>query len=525
MGILVTDPQPLSPLAARALARLRKLAVGNGLDSTDVAVIDANEQNFVLTGKMEVSPLCETQSASYPGGIRSKEHRQVAAFAALQEAVAQHQKTFNESPDWAPATAQELKTDEGQGWGLEDAKVTLPEKSATYAATETCPTCGGRKNLTCTQCAGRGTVICTQCQGQGREQCYYCGGRGENPHQPQQTCPTCNGTRYAPCRFCQTRGNLPCPTCQGKRGTPCPSCQSSGVLTQEVTVTCGAETHFTLKAEGLPSGLRRGLDRIGIANLSKGHADITALPPTKEEKELPQKGNRILILNYRAVLPYAEIRMGLGKRKTQIAAIGKRCALVDVPAFLDEPLKPWRDKLHLAAEGKAPLETALEARALKEILSLTLAGKGNVKEVRKLYPFGLSPEIIASLLTDTGRALKKTTLNTRTACAVACVAVCLGLFYKLYTTGLFPWVTMGWGRLASFAGDSTVLAFALGTSWLVLNLSTRFVLRRRFPHFTFALQQKIGKIGLSMLGCIAVAFVLFIRLSPLTPVWLAAFIR
>ena len=490
------------------------------MEASDIVTLETKEQDYVLTGTMEISPLCESQPASYPGGVRNKACKKVESFAALQTAAAKHKQEFSESTDWIAASTREIEAHDNHGWGLEDAKVTLPEKSAIYAATEMCPTCCGRQTLTCTQCSGQGTVICTQCQGRGREQCYYCGGRGENPHNPTQTCPTCNGTRYAPCRYCQTQGHLPCPTCQGKRGTPCTTCQSSGHLTQEITVTCGAETHFAMKATGLPSGLRRGLDRIGIANIGKGHADITATPPTKEEKETPPKGNRILILNYRAPLPYAEIRMGLGSRKAVVSAVGKRCALVDVPTFLDEPLTPWRDKLHLAAEGKATLESAIEARAIKDVLSLTIAGKGNLKEVRKVYPFGLSQEAIKSLLADTDAALKKTTVKTRAIIATLCVALCIGLFYKLYATGFLTWMTMGKSRLASFATDMTVLTLALGSSWLVLNFTTRAVLRRRFPTFIFALQQKIGKIGLSMLSGIVIAFALFIRLSPLPSAWL-----
>jgi len=490
---VVTDQQPASSppapsLTERTLSRLRRLAAGNGLEPADIAILEAKEQTFVLIGKMEISPLCETQATSYPGGIRGKDRKPVPSFAALQTAIAKHQQQFNESPDWVAETTRELGAYENSGWGLEDAKVILPQKSTIYAATETCPTCGGRQILTCPQCSGRTTVTCTQCQGRGRETCYYCGGRGENPYQPTQPCPTCNGTRFVPCRFCQSRGTLSCPTCKGRGGTPCSACHSSGRLTQEVTVTCGAETHFTFKAEGLPSGLRRGLDRIGISNLGKGHADIRTSAPTKEEKEQPLKGNRILALHYHATLPFAELRMGLGSRKAIVSAVGKRCALVDVPAFLDEPLKPWRD----------------------------------LTEVRKLYPFGLSSEVIMSLLTDTQLALKKTTLKTRAALALISYIASIGLFYKLYGTGLLAWTTMGWSRWTGFAADMAVLALTLGISWVILSFSTCFVLRRRFPQCSPALRQKTGKIGLAMMSGIALTFALFIRLSPLAPAWLVA---
>jgi hypothetical protein len=518
--------QPPQTLTERALARLRKIATGNGLEPAAVVVIEPQEQDFVLQGTMEVSPLCEVESGSYAGGVRGKDRKIVENFAALSEAVAKHKQEFRENFDWIDATIEELQTHEGQGWGLENAKVTLPKKSAIYAASENCPNCGGQKMVTCTQCNGQGTVICTQCQGQGRELCYYCGGRGEDPQQPGQKCHTCDGTRYAPCRFCKSHRYLPCPTCNGLRGTPCPTCQAQGRTTQEVVVTCGAETHFKLATEGLPSGLRRGLDRIGIVNLSKGHADIEASKPDKAEgqeqgEEKPKEGAPIPILTYKATLPYAEMRMGFGGKKAIISAVGKRCAINGVPNFLDDSLKPWSDKLHEAALGNGPLEKAIEMRALKEILSLTVAGKGRPEEVRKLYPFGLSSQAITTFLFDTQLALNKTTLNTRATIAVLSVVLSAVFFYVFFHLGLEAHFTLGLNRFIGMAISLIALGAVLAVSWALLNFSTRFVLSRRFPQLRIGLQQKIGKTGYAMLGGVFAAFLILLFSAPVKPLWLA----
>ena len=151
----MTDETPPQTLAERALSRLRRLAAGNGIEPAAIIVLEKQEQDLVLGGKMEVSPSCATESISYPGGIRSKGRRPVATFAALQEAVTAHQRKFRETPDWVAETVKEIRSHDSQGWGLEDAKVVLPEKSAIYAATETCSHCGGRQLLTCAQCNGQ----------------------------------------------------------------------------------------------------------------------------------------------------------------------------------------------------------------------------------------------------------------------------------------------------------------------------------------------------------------------------------
>jgi hypothetical protein len=530
----VTDEAPETPrpdappqesrqqesLADRALQRLRKLATGNGLEPAAITLLEAQEHIFTLTGVMEVSPSCETTSTSYPGPARGSDRRKVGSQSTLQEAVNRHKKQFQESPDWVAVVRQEILDDASKGWGLENARVTLPEKSAIYAATEPCASCDGRKTLTCTHCHGQGTVVCTQCQGQGREQCYYCGGNGDNPQQPGQRCTTCNGTRYAPCRFCQMRGHLPCPTCGGKRGTVCTACNGQGSQTNEVAVSCGAETHFKMIAGDLPSGLRRSLDRVGIANLVRGHADIEAVQPPGQSDEAQQAKAPFTILHYKITLPYAELRTAFGGKKAVVTAMGKRCVITGVPNFLDDSLRPWRHKLHLASEGKGALEEAIEARALKEILALTVAGKGKPDDVRRLYPFGFSSEILNAIIGDMQDALNHVTLRTRSVIAGSSVAVCALFFYFLFMTGLHAGMTQGWGVAATVAIDLGILGLALGLSWALLNFSTRFVLQKRFPQLAVALQQSIGKTGQSMLGGIAAAYVLFLLLAPVKPIWL-----
>jgi hypothetical protein len=297
-------------------------------------------------------------------------------------------------------------------------------------------------------------------------------------------------------------------------------------MTQEVAVTCGAETHFVLKAEGLPSGLRRGMERIGIPNLGKGHGDVTATPPPQEDDSALQDKAQFPILIYKLELPYAEMRVGFGiSKKGVVAAVGKRCAISGVPNFLDETTRQWREKMHLAATGKGPLEEALEVRVLREVIALTVSGKGRDAEVRKLYPFGLSSEAIATILGDTQLALNAVTLKTRAIIAGLCAILCAAFFYFLFMTGGHLKLTGGWNLPGVVGADIAILGVALGASWTILNFSTRFVLQKRFPQLSVALQQKIGKTGYGMLGAIVAAYALFILLSPVKPLWLAMFMH
>jgi len=520
MGLIVAEQATAQTLTDRALARLRNIASGNGLQAKDVQVIDSKESLVSFNGEMSVAILCETETFVYPGNVRGKDRKIVKSIAGLGAAVEKHKSDFKEKSDWLDLVGKDIMDHESQGWGLDKAKVTLPSKSAVYAATETCPSCDGRQLLTCEQCLGKGEVICTQCHGQGRETCYYCYGSGEDPQRQGQLCPTCGGTKLAACRYCQTKGQLPCPTCGGKRGTPCKACQSTGKISQEVSVTCGAETHFKMITDGLPSGFRRGLDRIGMANIWKGHGEVSVHPAKKDEEKKEHDGAPVPLLTYVAAVPYAELRVVLGKKKADISVVGKRCAITGVPYFLDAPLASWMEKLRTASVGQAAIEGALGVRAIKDALKICVSGKGSVQELRRLYPFGLSSGVMQNMMQWMKLALNKVTLKTRAAVACSGVVASFAVFYLRFKSGVLSQVP--YDAYKSAALDIVMLSAALGVCWATLNFAVRFVLKRRFPQAAFSLQQKIGKTGLSMIAGIVIAFVLAVAFSPIKPAWLVS---
>ncbi len=179
--------------------------------------------------------------------------------------------------------------------------------------------------------------------------------------------------------------------------------------------------------------MRRGLDRLGIANLTKGHADVTfveskaapedheatgddheyipgglvgvappitpsgsappAMPAEDEENTgfgSPLSGDTKPsepVLHYMARMPFADLRVDFNGKKIEIGVFGLRNVFIDVPPFLDEPLAPWIEKLEQATKGHGAVYAALEARALREALELHLQGNGNAKEFRRRqYP-------------------------------------------------------------------------------------------------------------------------------------------
>lgn len=533
----MSDPIPTSPLATKALQRLRKLAEGNGLAPDAIHLFSAEEKVYAIEGTLTLSPLFETQSGRYPGGPRRHNYKGVSS-AELKTEVETLRKNFETKHSWINEAIAQLKEQPAGGWGLDDVRITLPSQSTVLAATENCPTCQGSKSLTCPQCQGNGGITCPQCQGRRQELCHICLGSGLNPSHPGMPCIECNGLLYTACRFCHGNGQLTCPTCHGKRGTVCSACNGAGGFTEEVIVSCGARTHFTIKSDGLPSGLRRGLDRLGMANLAKGHADIESLAPppdeedetpvtppipgakVEEKKEKPPKPE----LHYLAHMPYADLRMSFAGKKVIVGVFGKNQTLLGVPPFLDIALEPAREKLKQAAKGGGNLEGALDMRVMKDALKLQLAGQGNEKALRRIYPHGLSPQAANEILANMRLALNRLTLRSRSLVAALCAMAGGGVFAAIYLTPLRSSLTQGWKPMMGAAFDAGILLAVLAACWFALSATIRLALQKRFPDSAIPITQKTGKTGMTMLAAILVFFAVIILLAPARPEWLQPFL-
>lgn len=512
---------PLS-LTDQALERLRKLAEGNGLTPEAFELVEKAESVQTVTGTVRLTPQFDTQSRSFAGVVKGKNRRVAANFAALQEEIAHLKQKFTDSDPWLDTAMRDLQKAAGYGWGMQGARITLPEHSYVIAATESCPTCRGEKLLSCPQCAGNKNFLCKFCQGTRLEICPNCFGNGQNPANNQMACPICNGTRRISCRNCRGTGLLPCPTCQGKGGTVCGTCGGAGALTQEVAVQGSAEIDFKLGGgTHLPAGLLRALDRLGLENLTKGHGDVTiAEPPNADDAPIDKK-----TLHLSAAIPYADIKLRLNGKGFLISAFGKRGVLLGVPPFLDESLKPWREALNRAVRDTALLNKALEARVLQDALKLELAGESSPAGLRRLYGVGLSPAAAFDIMRDMRLALRRYTRQSRIAAGVIGFAASTGLFAGLLLTRMHDTATRALPPLAVPAVDLALPALAMILSWIAVQRSGQWALRRRFPQATIKATRKAGNIGHATLAAIFAAYGFILALTPYKPVWLMQLLR
>lgn len=502
---MVNDASDL--LTQNTLAKITRLAQGNGIDLKSIEVIESKEETYTLEAQIRLTPLFDAQARSYAGPIKGKGAKAVAGFIALQQEVNSLKEKHNGSPEWVDEVVKELEKEPGYGWGHDNGKIVLPENQTTLAANEKCPACQAAGLITCAQCQGKGTVMCTYCYGRGEEPCTTCFGKGEDPAYPGQPCRVCRGTRMAPCRYCRNISTGPsglhpglmlCPACNGKGGTPCPACQGKGSMTQEVKIETGATFKFqTLQsATPLPSGLLRMLDRLGMTSLPKGHADIERIEPEKGKEQ--EKDSTI---HLKAKIPFAEIKMRLNGKPAIATAFGKK-GIVSMPPFLDESLKPFRDHLAQAAAGRNELDKALKARAINDALQLELSGRSTANDLRRLYPLGLSPGAAQEIMKNTGLALGQMTKRSRTSIAIVSLFLSAGVFAGFFLTPLG-------GQLEQDLPPKTFLllkaflpVILMGLSGYALSQATKLALQKRFPDLEIRLGQGIGKIGYSTLVAI-----------------------
>jgi hypothetical protein len=466
----------LPPLADRALERLRALGQGNGLKPDDFEILEKTEATMTLSGELRLSPAFDRTVQNGIGPLKSQNAVQLPSIAALEADVAQRKASFDSSKTWVQEVVQELETDPTHGWGQQDAMISLPQQTALLGATDNCPTCGGRGHIVCSACNGQRQVFCTYCEGRREEPCYHCQTTGQDPAHPNLPCPVCHGTRFAPCRYCHATGMIDCPTCQGKGGTTCTTCRGTGKVSQLVKLTVGAKTAFKLKdTTGLSSNLLRALDQLGMANLGKGHADI-GLQAQKEEDD-PR------LIPMQATFPYIEIKLRVVKSTASFAILGKRNALLGVPAFLDRALKPWRDHLEAAAKDPSRLHKAIEARALRDAVALTIAGKTKPIDLRRLYPYGLSPRCAQDIMVAARKALNKLTQRAEIGGGVLAILISAGLAFAARSGAAKASLAAArHGALTPATLGLVALGLALG--FVGTTQAARFQIRRELPNAT-----------------------------------------
>ncbi len=462
-----------------ALAKMRKVADGNGMAPEDIEFNGSDETVLDITAEMTLTLEMKREATRYPGKFRGnpkKSKTPMLAVGAANQFIPAAEKIkedLTQQGTWITSIVNQLKAEPGEGWGLEDADITMDDQAQVLYFTENCTECFGRGNMACRNCNTSGFMACQHCRATGQELCYMCNGTGQNP-QGNGYCQTCNGSTMAQCRQCQGRKQVTCTTCQGRGNITCPTCNGNGQFTTEETLTPYASSQFAITGgSSLPSGFRRAISRGGMASLTRGHADIKMLDADAEN---PQH----IFIPYTARVPYAETRLRIAKKPVRITVLGKHNVLLDVPAFLDGVLEPTVAELEKAPGAPGALARALKLRILREALDVLQQPKPSPTHLRKFYPFGVSLPML-------DRAIKLMRLLARASTKKMRL---LGGAGVLAALALLDWVIIGL-RPALLANTPAIAAIGFDIVSSLAGAAAMYVALEKIS--AIALQRLLGR--------------------------------
>lgn len=521
----MTQPPPTTsasspkqdPIIEHGIERLRALCQGNGVDPQSVTLTRGEGETYLFEGSLTLEPYTQVAQIRHEGFSRDKKAETFDDIATLHQTVkSRQQEHVQNSSEWREEIIRQVRTEKGDGWGLDGAIVTLSDSPKSFSAVTFCPHCQGNAKIPCMTCQTQGFVVCTQCHGQGKELCFICGGTGKDLQYPEtRPCYECHGTTLADCRNCvkigRTAGQMACPDCRGTQSHVCDPCKGSGRFTDTITLTLGARSRFQFKAMGnTPASLNRALHRLGVNNLPKGHIDLDVQTPKYDDESLSDNTlipkNDVPFLFYRAKLPFADIVANVDKYPVKFSVFGKKKILLNLPPFLDALLAPVMAELEKATRGQADLIALRETRVVDETIHLILRNHDASKGLHRIYGTALSSECRAALIATTRRALRHITLTTRTITAIILGGIHTLLWSLYFHSHVVEAVTHSLMLRNSISLFLYVCTASV--SAFIMAASIRYFMVRHFKEETLSFWQPIGKIGWGMVGYSFIAFIL-----------------
>jgi hypothetical protein len=505
------------PLTDKAIQKIRALVEGNGVPPNKVELLGTEEKTITLQAEMLLSLDVATQQQRYAGmPPASQTPYEVKVLNSVQDFPKQLEEFKAEvakETRWLDEVIEQLKAEPGQGFGIARADITLENMARIFRTHESCGGCGGAGSVSCEPCRGTGQVFCQQCQGNGQERCQYCMGRGTDANDPSRYCQMCNGSTMVQCRFCMGRREITCQACNGQRKILCRTCGGEGKFTLEERALPTVRGDFRVQqGVDLPSGLRRVLDRGGMKMLSRGQAQIVMEAALEGE-------NKTKVIPYTAMFPFADARLKINGKALRATIIGEKAAIRDIPAFLDPVFDQELNAIGKKMGGSSALERAIKLRAMRDLFGLMQQGGEIETAFRRLYPFGLSPEMIQRMQTTLLKVTQEKTFLVRAAASGFLLAILGGIFYGIFASGVRAQLAHALFPAAAYLFD----AFICGLSILFVDFALRFSSAAYLRQLTRANEkvsfhaQRSGSLGISVGICaifLYVALLWFLKATP-----------
>lgn len=410
----------MGKVTERALARLRELGAGNGLEADAFQLISTHEALLTLKAEMVLTPDVARAAQHYPGAFRmpAKKHRIAVQKAADKAQLDARVAALKDKPlanqAWQQAAVKQLQAQPACGWGMDNITITLDGQKTLFYTQEKCSLCNGQGSQRCETCYGSGRVRCELCFGTGEEKCSLCHGTGQNPNQPGQYCLQCQGRCSQPCRQCNGTRQMGCPRCRSRGNLGCDSCKGQRQFTFQEMVTPAVQGSFHLVlGQDLPTPFRRVLSRFGSKRLAKADAKISMGAPVEADK-------KTAVIPYTALVAYGEARLKINGQTMQAVLLGTKPAILELPPFLDAVLLAKITAYEQAVQEKDTLRQALQVRLLRQAFAILQQG-GDAAALRRLYPTGLSLAVAEKALRLMQKLVQQKTVSVRLGASILAV--------------------------------------------------------------------------------------------------------
>lgn len=390
-------------MAKKALARIKTLSHGNGVQPDSVKIIKSNSgliacealSHIELTHEVKE----ERQKGQHPVG------EPVENVAALPQIIEKISSGAIKDINMRKALVNVLLTRPDKGFALHAQQFDVPPLNKEFHSFQPCQTCQGKAQMACQTCQGRKLEQCNQCHGRTTVSCNFCRGSGftKTPDGKEKQCNRCFGKRQIQCPLCQSRGSTPCRKCKGVGTTKCSSCDGAGVFTFITRIFFKMKILFEIDRAALPHPAVKIIENNGSKLVEEGHIKIHGEAVKREDGGLA--------IQYKTQFPYAELDVGINGKPFKVHMFGYKSKMLKISNFLDQLIEKNYALLQRAADNEgnviAHIRKASKTKMIGEglLLSSTMRPKKAMLKLKKKYPFGASNNLIKDIILQSNKAL------------------------------------------------------------------------------------------------------------------------
>lgn len=523
------NQEPLSQkLLDTALKKVRRAIEGNGIDTELVKIKSYDGFVHLFTTKtcLKLSPVIakRTEPGKNTIAIPLTNELDINNKAATRI----HNAVTNQATREAIIKTYTHK-DPTKGFAAKNTRMPLETLKQDYVLHQDCQTCHKTGRIACQRCASKGQISCDQCHGQRKTICHHCHGQRfiQNGNQ-RNTCTFCNGQGKTSCQTCHGQGVISCANCKAHGHIPCTKCAKTGVFSIIHHMDAEALSSFTCDTiKDLPQDIavylkdektrRNFTEHAKVTPITNSQndfsnqttADATTIATEHGAHQAGQQEN-IIAVPYAVKCPYATLTFEINGQEYEGKMLGYRPIFLDFPNFIEDFAKNGIESLKNAAKNRNnahnSLKNAAKLTLIKESLSLTLRNSNMraLRQIKRIYPIGVSDKQIKNIILNTRRAIKNITFIPRLIALGIGSILALGIYYGYMSLGgdnyIIPQPLWQKQPLAAYSISTAaqlspmIICFMLAT--LLARFKTRISLQKILPAQDLnSIKTNLGHIG------------------------------